>query len=1137
MKKCCLFALLCGMLSGWPMAAFSQPDYLPGYQKDVSGTRFAYHSLFSFSEASLLARARAEFPPIEWETEVVPAEYEGQTVSFCWMYGMDVNPHPESFDLWIDGVKTLSFSNPVAEALEAIEIEGVGGSRLVFHPSFGDKYGDHLGFAVLTLPVTPARKGKPVRLKVDGADHQSDAWYMTYQVKLDAHASAMQSATVTKKDGGLYHGLSFSIIHLSSRQEAVLSANGIRRTLVLQTGLNEAELLLPAVAEPTRVTAALEIPGRETRSFDVMVNPVKEWTLDLVQHTHTDIGYTRPQAEILAEHLRYIDLALDYCDLTDSFPEEARFRWTCETSWAVREYFRNRPEAQRQRLLMRMREGRIEVAGMMFNYSDVVDETALAWQLLPLKLLKEAGAEVTTAMQNDVNGIGWCMPDLFQHTGVKYLVMGQHGHRAHIPFDKPTVFRWESPSGKSLLAYRGEHYMHGNTLGLTSGDAEAFRKNLAAYLRSLEQNQYPFDRISIQFSGYVTDNSPPSLTACEFVKQWNERYAWPKLRLSLARDFMAWADSLQPGQIETRRLAWPDWWTDGFGTAMNETKAARTVHADLTATTGLLALAVLKGATVPSSLYTDIEQCYDNLLLYDEHTFGAAESITEPMCENSVNQWNQKSAYIWSAVQQSGLLREKVMGLLDPYLPVAEMPTITVLNTLGQRRSGMAEVFINHEMLSPGKAFRIMDSDGREVPARVMNSRSEGSYWALWVRDVPPLGSTTLRILKGEAPVQAQPEKETVYTGVLENEWYRIRIDAGRGGITQIFDKQLNRELTDATCREITGGLIWERPENRQVMERLTHLNRDTVYVPFGKEIDRLSAGKVVKTEDGPLWQGVTLNGRLDGCAADGGVDIEIRLYRHTRKIELLYRLQKIRHFTPEGLYVAFPFAMPPDGELAFEVQGGVVRPGIDQLPGTATDWNTLQNFACLRNAGAQIIFSSPDVPLVHFGEINTGRFYYRRRPATTHLYAWVLNNYWTTNFKAGQEGELRWRFDITSIDDPSPALAAAFGQEQRIPPVGRVRAEGKTRGTAFFETALKLSLPVNLMLVNMRPMEERRGILIQLRETDGKATEYKLPSEDKIPGICTFYEACVYGEPIGPSLQSIQIAPLETRFLLLKPE
>ena len=56
--------------------------------------------------------------------------------------------------------------------------------------------------------------------------------------------------------------------------------------------------------------------------------------------------YTRPQSEILAEHQRYIDTALDYCDLTDNMPDEAKFRWTCESAWVVKEYLKTRPAAQ-----------------------------------------------------------------------------------------------------------------------------------------------------------------------------------------------------------------------------------------------------------------------------------------------------------------------------------------------------------------------------------------------------------------------------------------------------------------------------------------------------------------------------------------------------------------------------------------------------------------------------------------------------------------------------------------------------------------------------------------------------------------------------------------------------------------------
>ena len=61
------------------------------------------------------------------------------------------------------------------------------------------------------------------------------------------------------------------------------------------------------------------VTGAETPFHDLR----REWTVYLVQHTHTDIGYTKPQTEILSEHLRYIDYAIDYCELTRDYPDDA----------------------------------------------------------------------------------------------------------------------------------------------------------------------------------------------------------------------------------------------------------------------------------------------------------------------------------------------------------------------------------------------------------------------------------------------------------------------------------------------------------------------------------------------------------------------------------------------------------------------------------------------------------------------------------------------------------------------------------------------------------------------------------------------------------------------------------------------
>lgn len=94
--------------------------------------------------------------------------------------------------------------------------------------------------------------------------------------------------------------------------------------------------------------------------------------------------------------------------------------------------------------------------------------------------------------------------------------MGTHGHRALICFDKPTVFWWESPSGKKILTYRAEHYNQGNFWGVETGDFNRFETRVLDYLDQMEAKDYPFDIVAAQHSGYFTDNAPPSTRSCEW---------------------------------------------------------------------------------------------------------------------------------------------------------------------------------------------------------------------------------------------------------------------------------------------------------------------------------------------------------------------------------------------------------------------------------------------------------------------------------------------------------------------------------------------------------------------------------------------------------------------------------------------
>jgi len=224
----------------------------------------------------------------------------------------------------------------------------------------------------------------------------------------------------------------------------------------------------------------------------------------------------------------------------------------------------------------------------------------------------------------------------------------------------------------------------------------------------------------------------------------------------------------------------------------------------------------------------------------------------------------------------------------------------------------------------------------------------------------------------------------------------------------------------------------------------------------------------------------------------------------------------KLPVFTPEGVYVSFPFQLD-SGQLAFEAQGGVVYPGKNQLEGTSSDWNTIQNFAAVKSRDAQIVFGSKDMPLVQFGGLNIGRYYYRLHPKTNHIYSWVLNNYWVTNFKASQQGELRWTYSITSSDDNSDIFATKFGWGDRVPILSRIILPKKNAEKAkpVSRSLINLNVP-NLLLVNTTPSADKKGIILHLREIEGDHAILDIRRILEETGATSAWEVNVLEEEMG---------------------
>ena len=1090
---------------------------LQGYVEKLSGGEINADSHVPGVREAMVARsARIATQPIEWIGQQLETGTSG-TVHFVFTAGLsNVLPGSTSpdFNFYLNDEKIVTFQ--LGSESKWI-VKGQKQSELSFEQYAIGVRGSRLGYLFLSIPAKNLPQGAPVKFRLECASDGLNHSVMIYKTPVEHKvADVVLMPAMLKKNAKQVVKVFYS--HFGKPSQVLIEFNGIRQRENARFGINTFELAIDRVMQHT--TAELQISDSEStvaKSMDL--TPLKEWEVMFVQHTHTDIGYTRPQHEILSEHIRFIDYALDYCDLTDHYPDDAKFRWVCESAWAVSEYIRIRPQEQIERLKQRIKEGRIEVTAMYFNFDELPGEQELAYSLNTLNEFKKQGIPVQTAMQNDVNGIAWSFAEFFPDLGVKYIVMGTHGHKALISFDKPTAFWWESPSGKRTLTFRAEHYHYGNSLQFERGNFENFERLLLNYLNSMEALNYPHDILNIQYSGYLTDNSPPSTAGCEMVRRWNEKYDFPKLRLATSSDFMQAVEQRYGNTLQTYRAAWPDWWTDGFGSAAREAAITRYAQTDIIANRISLSLARILGANIPPTVYREIDEVNKALLFYGEHTFGFHNSVRDPFHLETMEQRSHKAAYAWESYRRSRPIGEMALGLLQSYIPrYKDNAGIVVFNPLNWEHSGYTIIYADHEILPVNRKTIVKDEKGTEVKKQIIRSYTDASYWALWVDKAPALGSKYYTIqVTNESQVEPASNSDAIET--IENQWYRIRLDITKGVVTEWFDKELNKNLISSDAKWQMGELVYERDDVRGALDRFLPGN-----------FERFSPTHVTYLgyQEGVIWDSYRFRGTSPAGMNSDNFTFEIRLYKTSKQVDFTYRLRKKQETEPEALYVVFPFELN-QGKIYFDVPGGTIEAGVEQIPGSTNDWNTVQNFAAVRNGSEQIVLGSREIPLMQFGNINLGRFKAGATPETNHIFTWPMNNYWVTNFNADQHGDFEWTYYLTSSNDPTIEYATKFAWNNRIPLPNRVIPAGLSNNKPALEGSILSLNPSNVLLVNMTPVEGENALILQLREIGGK--ESVLDINSRFAPNIRVKECNLLGEDL-PTGSTVKIKAWENKFV-----
>ena len=112
------------------------------------------------------------------------------------------------------------------------------------------------------------------------------------------------------------------------------------------------------------------------------------------------------------------------------------------------------------------------------------------------------------------------------------------------------------------------------------------------------------------------------------------------------------------------------------------------------------------------------------------------------------------------------------------------------------------------------------------------------------------------------------------------------------------------------------------------------------------------------------------------------------------------------------------PFAIE-NGQVHVDVPLAVMRPEIDQLPGSCKNWLPVGRWIDVANAEYGVTCATLDAPLVEIGSLSATMLGSQTHPEiwrkhiepTQTFYSWIMNNHWGTNYLAYQDGPVEFRY------------------------------------------------------------------------------------------------------------------------------
>ena len=766
--------------------------------------------------------------------------------------------------------------------------------------------------------------------------------------------------------------------------------------------------------------------------------------LDLIHFSHTDYGFTDHPAVCRDLQVRYLDIALDAARATRDLPENARFRWTAETTVAVKDWWELAEPARREAFLQAIRDGQLEVTALPFNNTPFLN--ASQWQAMTHWLPEELWNVVApqTAVQNDVNGFPRAGAKALLDRGVRFLFTGINSDSGGPPLPRLTAFWWKQPDGRKLFVWMSLPYgdgffffekdewrrgplplaadaryrppRAGDILKTDEASLRRAHEQCLARVRQFERDGYRYPVLAVSMTSmWRYDNDPPFPPLSDFVAAWNKLGLQPVLRLTTVTEAMTDLEIAAGDRAPEFAGEWTDWWANGSASAPREVAASRFAKRFLAAAQSPV------WGPLDETARGRIDALTKDLCLFDEHTWGSGMSIGQPYSLDAEGQFNEKARFAWRPMA----LAEWLLGQRARTRLIREGEGLWLANPASAPISGWASMIASclrddyRSLVDPasGEKFKLYFEPGplwgrpqtpadlsREDVSATFPDQVPNRFARFWVENLDAASVKGFQ-LSQETVEDKAPERSGPVVTADTHGWPASAVWPGMKkplfteGIGDFVSVKVNAFAPRWALQDIWGVSDREKREQMQ-KEKLEFITA----APDGE----------AAIDEGPhtlRYTQALKHPRLKWATR------RLEIWKREPRARLTFRLNRISSFDPELLCVSS--ALPCDGTLPRLSSGGMgFTPFTDQMPGTCRDYFAIDGWARYTTPDGNWLWVTRDAPLITLDGPHPKSRLSSPPARTGRLLAIVFDNFWYTNFQGDSPGVMEFQFEFAWRND-----------------------------------------------------------------------------------------------------------------------